>query len=121
MRIEAAMVRLDTRKEFIMARIGTFKKVGQAFEGEIVTLTLQANSVRIVPEDNPGANAPSHRVFIGDAEVGAAWEKRTQDKRPYLSLKLDDPSFIAPVFAQLFAGEGDAHDLVWTRQSRRVD
>lgn len=121
MRIEAAIVRLDTGKECIMARIGTFKKVGQTFEGKIVTLSVQAKSVRIVPEGNPGANAPSHRVFIGDAEVGAAWEKQAQDKRPYLSLKLDDPSFTAPIFAQLFAGEGDAHDLVWTRPSRRPD
>jgi uncharacterized protein (DUF736 family) len=104
-----------------MARIGAFKKVGKAFEGEIVTLSLQAKSVRIAPEDNPAANAPSHRVFVGDAEVGAAWEKQTQDKRPYLSLKLDDPSFTAPIFAQLFAGEGDMHDLVWSRQTRRAD
>ncbi|MDO9441421.1 MAG: DUF736 family protein, partial [Beijerinckiaceae bacterium] len=51
----------------------------------------------------------------------AAWEKQTQDKRPYLSVKLDDPSFTAPIFAQLFAGEGDEHDLVWSRQNRRGD
>ncbi len=115
------MVRPETRKEWIMARIGTFKKVGSEYRGDIVTLAVQAKSVRIAPEDNPGANAPSHRVFIGEVEVGAAWEKTTQDKRPYLSVKLDDPSFTAPVFAQLFAGEGGAHDLVWSRQSRRHD
>jgi uncharacterized protein (DUF736 family) len=102
-----------------MARIGTFKKVSDEYRGQIVTLSVQAKSVRIAPEDNPNGNAPSHRVFIGEAEVGAAWEKRTQDDRPYLSVKLDDPSFTAPIFAQLFAGEGDSHDLVWSRQSRR--
>ena len=104
-----------------MAKIGTFKKVGQGFEGEIVTLSVQAKSVRIASEDKPGANAPSHRVFVGKVEVGAAWEKTTQDKRPYLSVKLDDPSFTAPIFAQLFAGEDGMHDLVWSRQSRRSD
>ncbi|AQA00930.1 hypothetical protein BWQ93_15425 [Sphingopyxis sp. QXT-31] len=102
-----------------MARIGTFKKVSGEYRGQIVTLSVEAESVRIVPEDNPSGNAPSHRVFIGEAEVGAAWEKKTQDKRPYLSVKLDDPTFAAPIFAQLFAGEGEEHDLVWNRQARR--
>lgn len=115
------MVRPEPRRECIMARIGTFKKVSGEFRGEIVTLSVQAKSVRITPEDNPAGNAPSHRVFIGDVEVGAAWEKQTQDKRPYLSVKLDDPTFTAPIFAQLFPGEGDQHDLVWSRQSRRGD
>lgn len=104
-----------------MARIGTFKKVSGEFRGHIVTLSVQAQNVRITPEENPSGNAPSHRVFVGEAEVGAAWEKQTQDKRPYLSIKLDDPSFTAPIFAQLFAGEGEEHDLVWSRQSRRGD
>ena len=104
-----------------MARIGTFKKVSGEFRGQITALSMQAKSVRIAPEVDPSGNAPSHRVFIGDAEVGAAWEKHTQDKRPYLSVKFDDPSFAAPIFAQLFAGEDDEHDLVWSRQSRRGD
>ena len=120
MRIEAALVRPEPKERTsIMARIGTFKKVSGEYRGQIVTLSVQAKSVRIVPEDNPNGNAPSHRVFIGEAEVGAAWEKKTQDKRPYLSVKLDDPTFAAPIFAQLFAGEGEEHDLVWNRQARR--
>ena len=35
-----------------MATIGSFKKVGNDFQGEIVTLSLQAKGVRIVAEDN---------------------------------------------------------------------
>ena len=104
-----------------MARIGTFKKVSGEFRGQITTLTVQAKSVRIAPEENPSGNAPSHRVYVGETEVGAAWEKLTQDQRPYLSVKLDDPSFTAPIFAQLFPGEEDELDLVWSRQSRRGD
>lgn len=102
-----------------MARIGSFKKVSGEYRGQIVTLSVQAKSVRIAPEDSPNANAPSHRVFVGEVEVGAAWSKKTQDDRPYLSVKLDDPSFTAPIFAQLFEGEGDDYDLVWNRQTRR--
>lgn len=104
-----------------MSKIGSFKLVSGEYRGEIITLSVQAKSVRITPEKTASGNAPSHRVFVGDAEVGAAWSKMSQDKRPYLSVKLDDPSFIAPIFAQLFAGEEGEYDLVWSRQSRRGD
>ena len=52
-----------------MATIGTFKKSGNEFSGEIVTLSVQAKGVRIVPEANrSGDNAPSHRVYVGRAD-----------------------------------------------------
>jgi uncharacterized protein (DUF736 family) len=121
MRIEAALVRPEQWKDIIMSKIGTFKLVSGEYQGEIITLSVQAHAVRIVPEKGSSGNAPSHRVFVGDAEVGAAWQKTSQDQRTYLSVKLDDPCFVAPIFAQLFAGEGDTHDLVWSRQPRRGD
>jgi hypothetical protein len=65
-----------------MATIGTFKKTGSEYVGEIVTLSVQAKAVRIVPEDStPNDNAPSHRVFVGRAEIGAAWSKRSTEGR----------------------------------------
>ena len=107
-----------------MATIGTFKKAGTEFTGEIVTLSVQARSVRIVPEARAtGENAPSHRVFVGRAEIGAAWSKRSNEGRDYLSLKLDDPSFTAPIYANLFDDtviEGEeSYSLIWSRPSRR--
>ena len=58
--------------------IGTFKKSDTEFTGEIVTLSVQAKGVRIVPEANrANDNAPSYRVFVGRAEIGAAWERRS--------------------------------------------
>ena len=61
-----------------MANIGSFKKSGNEYQGEIVTLSVQARGVRIVPEANrSNDNAPSHRVFVGRAEIGAAWSKRS--------------------------------------------
>jgi uncharacterized protein (DUF736 family) len=52
-----------------MATIGSFKKVGNDFQGEIITLSLQAKGVRIVAETNaPNDKAPSHRVFVGRAD-----------------------------------------------------
>jgi uncharacterized protein (DUF736 family) len=105
-----------------MATIGTFKKTGNNdFTGEIVTLSLQARNVRIVPETNrSGENAPSHRVYVGRVEIGAGWSKRSNEGRDYLSLKLDDPSFTAPIFANLFDDEdGEGFSLIWSRPSRR--
>lgn len=105
-----------------MATIGTFKKTANnEFTGEIVTLSVQTRNVRIVPETNrSGENAPSHRVFVGRAEIGAAWSKTSNEGRDYLGLKLDDPSFNAPIYANLFNDEeGEGFSLIWSRPSRR--
>ena len=100
-----------------MATIGTFKKTGTELQGEIVTLSVQTKNVRIVPEPNRASeNAPSHRIFVGRAEIGAAWSKRSAEDRDYLSVKLDDPSFNAPIYANLFDDEdGDGFTLIWSR------
>ena len=100
-----------------MATIGSFKKSGQGeFQGEIVTLSVQAKGVRIVPETNRTSdNAPSHRVLVGRADIGAAWSKRSSEGRDYLSVKLDDPSFTAPIYANLFDDEGgETFSLIWS-------
>ena len=55
-----------------MANIGTFTKTEIGFVGEIVTLTFQANNVRLVPEATGTDNAPSHRAYVGRAEIGSA-------------------------------------------------
>ncbi|MFG1423105.1 DUF736 domain-containing protein [Roseixanthobacter liquoris] len=105
-----------------MATIGTFKKTGNnEFTGDIVTLSVQAKGVRIVPETRAtGDNAPSHRILVGRAEIGAAWAKRSNEGRDYLGLKLDDPSFNAPIFANLFDDEdSDTYSLIWSRPNRR--
>lgn len=105
-----------------MATIGTFKKTeANEFTGQIVTLSVQAKNVRIVPETNrSGENSPSHRVYVGRVEIGAAWAKRSNEGRDYLGLKLDDPSFVAPIFANLFDDEdGEGYSLIWSRPNGR--
>src|SRR5690606_24649349 len=123
--IEAAMgagSRIKTG-DFIMATIGTFKKTANnnEFVGDIITLSVQAKGVRIVPDANrANDNAPSHRVMVGRAEIGAAWTKQSNEGREYLGLKLDDPSFTAPIYANLFDDEdGESYNLIWSRPSRR--
>ena len=100
-----------------MANIGSFKKVGDDFQGEIITLSFQVKGVRIFAETNrSNENAPSHRIYVGRAEIGAAWSKCSEEGRDYLSIKLDDPSFNAPIYANLFDDEdGDGYTLLWSR------
>jgi uncharacterized protein (DUF736 family) len=99
-----------------MANMGSFKKSGSEFQGEIVTLSVQTKNVRIVPETNrANDNAPSHRVYVGRSAIGAAWSKRSNEGRDYLSVKLDDPSFIAPIYANLFDEDSEGFTLIWSR------
>lgn len=105
-----------------MATIGTFKKTGNnEFTGEIVTLSVQTKNVRIVADARATReNAPSHRVFVGRAEIGAAWSKTSNEGRAYLGVKLDDPSFNAPIYANLFDDEeGEGFSLIWSRPNGR--
>jgi uncharacterized protein (DUF736 family) len=120
--IEAAVVAGSKQpRRSDMANIGSFKKSGSEFQGEIVTLSVQTKNVRIVPETSrANDNAPSHRVYVGRAEIGAAWSKRSNEGRDYLSVKLDDPSFNAPIYANLFDDEdGDGYTLIWSRARRQ--
>jgi uncharacterized protein (DUF736 family) len=73
-----------------------------------------------VPEtDRTNDNAPNHRVYVGRAEIGAAWSKRSNEGRDYLSVKLDDPSFYAPICANLFDGEdAETFTLIWSRSRK---
>jgi uncharacterized protein (DUF736 family) len=110
---------LEQQRRSDMASIGTFKKSGQEFQGEIVTLSVQARGVRFVPETNRvSENAPSHRVYVGRAEIGAAWSKRSSEGRDFLSVKLDDPSFTVPIYANLVA-DGDTFNLIWSRSRKQ--
>ena len=66
-----------------MANIGTFKKSGDTnYTGEIVTMSLQKKNVTIVAEEaSENENAPSHRVFVAKAEIGACWQKTSKEGR----------------------------------------
>jgi uncharacterized protein (DUF736 family) len=74
-----------------MATIGTFEHIGDSeYLVDIFTLSLRAKNVRIVSVSRSNENAPSHRIYIDQVEVGAGWSKRSNEGRDYLSVKLDD-------------------------------
>jgi uncharacterized protein (DUF736 family) len=54
------------------------------------------------------------RVMAGNVEIGAAWQRTSKENTLYHSVKLDDPSFPVPIFANLVAVD-DGYALVWSR------
>jgi hypothetical protein len=101
---------------------GTFRQIG---EGEYLAKSLRLASAprgphhpRDGPQERQRAEQSrlclhntSFRIihFCGalqKVEVGACWRKRSNEGRDYLSIKLDDPSFKEPIYANLFDDEG---------------
>ena len=99
-----------------MAQIGTFTRdENGAYAGTIKTLTLNVKAT-IKPVAKDGERSPDHRVTANGVEFGAGWSKAAKDAgAEYLSLKLDDPSFNAPVYASLVQGDKGEHKLIWSR------
>ena len=101
-----------------MATIGTFTASDNCYIGAIKTLTLNIKA-RFVASEKDNDKAPDYRIFAGVTEFGAAWKKTARDSdREYLSVKLDDPSFPAPIYASLVKVDGDeGFNLIWSRRS----
>jgi len=104
-----------------MATIGTFTKNVDSgeFTGSVKTLTLNVKA-KFIPTEGESERGPDYRIFAGaTVEFGAAWRKTARDtQREYLSVKLDDPSFPAPIYASLLEAEdGESHTLIWSRRS----
>ncbi len=101
-----------------MATIGTFTTNENGFTGSIRTLALNVKA-RIARVENPSDKGPQFRVYAGSVELGAAWQKTSGEGRFYFSVKLDDPSFPAPIYATLAAVDGeDEMQLIWSRPGR---
>jgi uncharacterized protein (DUF736 family) len=121
---KAAWGGLSKRKgENTMATIGTFKKDGNGYAGNIETLTLRAK-ITIEPADKKSDKAPDFRVFqIADgftSEIGAAWKKTSQESAEFLSVSLDDPTFAAKINCRLVkTGSEQGYRLYWERTRPR--
>ncbi len=76
----------------------------------------QGQAVRV---ETPSDKGPHFRIFAGNVELGAAWQKTAKDtERDYLSVKLDDPSFPAPIYASLEVEGQESLQLIWSRPNR---
>ena len=116
------MERPDRKRNTTMATIGTFTKNenGVGFTGAVKTLTLNVKAAQLRANEKTDDKAPDFRIFSGQTEFGAAWKKTARETgREYLSVKLDDPSFAAPIYASLVDAD-EGYSLIWSR-SRQAD
>jgi len=98
-----------------MATIGAFHKSEDgSYAGAIKTLSLNVKAAQLRPSDKDNDKAPDFRIFSGSTEFGAAWKKVSRENRDYLAVKLDDPSFPAPIYASLVDAD-DGYSLIWSR------
>jgi len=97
-----------------MTTIGTFSRDGDGFTGTISTLAIKAKAA-IRPNAKTAQNAPDFRIYASGVEIGAAWAKTSEADKPYLSVKLDDPSFPEAIFCRLVGKADGSHAMVWSR------
>src|SRR5436305_1770703 len=108
--------RSEQAGEYDMATIGTFTANSKGeFAGVIKTLTLNTKAT-LRPVDKDGEKSPDFRISTADMDIGAAWKKTSREGRDYISAKLDDPSFPAPVYATLSESDtAGEYVLIWSR------
>ena len=98
-----------------MLNIGKFiKQENGNIQGHIRTLTINANKVTISPINNPSDKGPEYRILVNGAEIGAGWIKTSKAGNNYISVKIDDPSLSAAIYANLIE-DGDHYNLLWSR------
>ena len=99
-----------------MAQIGSFSRDENGiYSGTIRTLTLNVKAtMRPVSKDND--KSPDYRGQANGVEFGAGWLRAARETgAEYLSVKLDDPSFPAPIYATLAQGDNGENKLIWSR------
>ena len=104
-----------------MATIGTFTLAKRGFlQGTIKTMAFNAK-ISMEPVNSDRQGAPAYRLYAGEVELGAAWAKTAKGSgRAYYQVRLDDPSFAGPIFANLIPNdETGGFALIWSRPRRK--
>jgi len=106
--------------------IGNFKydQAKDVYSGEIKTLTLLRGKVNFRPAESKSDKGPHYRVVVegapGAVELGAAWRRKSEAGRDFLSVTLDDPALARSLNAALMPSEdGTGAILMWSRPSKR--
>jgi uncharacterized protein (DUF736 family) len=105
----------ESKRTTIMAIIGNFTKNEDGFTGAVKTLCLDVKT-RFVRTPKDSDKGPDFRVLVGNIEFGAGWKKTSQNGS-FVSVRLDDPSFSAPIYANLVEAEDSTYILIWSRRS----
>lgn len=99
-----------------MSTIGTFTKTGDDYNGTLQTLVF-AVKVKITAIPKESDNGPDYRLTAGSMEIGAGWKRQSMSNKPYISVKLDDPTFAAPVNGRLVDLDNGSAALFWSRRT----
>ncbi len=98
-----------------MANIGTFTQTATGYSGNIHSMTLNVPCTFEEVESDDNDKAPDFRLVNDQGvDLGAAWRKTNKDDKPYLAVKLEDPTLPAPIYANLVE-QDDGHTLIWVR------
>lgn len=102
----------------------TYNKAQDTYTGELATLSV-ARKLVFRPSEAKTDKAPSYRVIgpskTGDVDLGAAWKKRSEEGRDYLSVKLDDPTLPQSLNCALVeSSDSEGFILVWSRDIRKA-
>jgi len=104
-------------------KIGTFTEQEHGYIGWINAAGLRVADVMFSPVTAKQGNGPDFVVLAdGDAEqfeLGAAWAKTSKAGKPYLSVKLDGPTLVAPINCALTKQADGSYALVWNRDARK--
>ncbi len=98
-------------------KLANFTKTDDGgFTGQIKTLTLNVTIFLVPNEEKTQERAPDFRITSETgAECGAAWNEMSQEDKPYISIKLDDPALPDTIWANLSRDEEGNHFLYWDR------
>jgi len=101
--------------------IGNFTPEGDGYSGFLRTLAFNGPVTLEAVKEKANENAPDFRAYAARTrhqrvQIGAAWKERSESGNAYLSVRLDDPSFPAPIFCRLIQLEGqEGYSLIWSR------
>lgn len=104
--------------------IGTFtyQRSKDTYTGELATFSGSV-ALTFQPLESRNENSPSHRAFAetksGTVEIGAAWQKSSKDNKPYMAVRLDDPTWAKPLNCALIEGD-TGFILVWQREAQKA-
>ena len=94
--------------------IGKFTKDGNGYTGELTTLTHR-QTLKFEPLTEKKVD---YVITAEGVEVGAGWKRTARETgRVFYSVRLDDPSFPAPIYASLVEVE-NGYALIWSRPDR---
>jgi uncharacterized protein (DUF736 family) len=91
--------------------------------GHIRTLFFKSDKVVFEPLSGGGDKSPTHRIFTADeVELGCAWRCTSKDSGSvYYDVRLDDPTFAAPIQARLVRSKkkGEGLVMLWERANAK--